>query len=503
MRRRRLVRRPIPIFLTLVALATACDSTSPRGPGAIAVSSIAQSQDNFFEYGISIDDGTPRVAFAGQSLNFTQTGMAHGDHEVSVTGLPAACTGTGAKNVSLRGDDTAAVIFNIACPRVTGDINVTAATTGTDLDQNGYLVLINQTPAAQVPANGTSVVRFLQPGTYTVSLTDVATNCTLPPAQTVTLTAGGTPTVNFAITCAAVGVFKFVTSTAGADRDPDGLLVQIDNGTAVRLPANATTNVRAAIGTRTYSLSDIQPNCSSSATTGTQTLAAGDTVTVNATLTCVAIPMGTVGTTVSDPAADTLANEDNLPIAAYDILGVNARYTPGFLILVVRFNKAVSSPSTEEDAALYGYIDFDVDESAATGRPPLVNIGDFGGSSTQGVDYYLDFFLNDTASAQLVRSPSSTGGGFNGGRVRVRYEGDSLVVQLPLNKIGGDDGKLSVTMLLGVGNRPTDIASNSGQIVVQPPPAVMAARTAVRVREPVTTTPEFARPTPGTWRRKP
>lgn len=500
MRRHRLIRRPIPIFLALVALAAACDSTSPRGPGAIAVSSMAQSQDNFFEYGISIDNGTPRMAFTGQPLNFTQTGMAHGDHQVSVTGLPTACTGTGARNVSLNGDDTAAVIFTITCPRVSGDVTVTAATTGTDLDPNGYLVLINDSPAAQVSSNGTTTLRFLPPGSYSVSLADVAPNCTVPPAQTVTVTAGGTATVNFAVTCAAVGVLKFVTSATGQDRDPDGLLVQIDNGSAARLPANATTNVRVPVGSRTYTLSDIQPNCTTGSTTGTHTVAAGDTVTINADLACTAIPMGTVGSTATDPAADTLPNPSNNSVSSYDILGVTGRYSPGFLVLVVRFNKAVINPSTGAAGAVYGAIDFDVDENSATGKTAFVN--GFGGNSTQGADYFVDLFDSDSVSAQLVRTPSNSGAAFDAGRVRVRYEGDSMVVQLPLNKVGGDDGKMSVTFLHGTLDRPTDIAPNAGQIVVQPATPILAQR-ATLTREAVATTPIFVRQTPGKWGRKP
>lgn len=501
MRRPPLATRSIPAFLALVATAAACDGgTSPRGPGAIAVSSLAQSPDAFFEYGISIDNSTPRMTFVGQLLNFTQTGMAHGAHSVTVTNAPPACTGIGAKSVSLEGDDTAAVIFTISCPRTTGDMNVVVATTGSDFDPNGYLVLINQQPVAVVPVNGSTTVQFITVGTYTVSLADVATNCTAPATQTVTVTAGGAVTVNFAVTCAAVGVLKFVTTASGEDRDPDGLLVQIDNGTAVRIPRTATTNVRVAVGTRTYTLSDIQPNCTTGSTTGTHTLAAGDTVTINATLTCTTIPIGTVGTTATDPAADTLPNSGG-SISSYDILGINGRYTPGFLVMVVRFQKPVMSPHTGAEAALYGYIDFDVDENSGTGKPAFIN--DFGGNSTQGADYYLTFFVNDSVSAQLVRTPSGNGIGFDGGRVRVRYEGDSLVVLLPLNKVGGDDGRMSATMVLGVGERPTDIAPNTGQIVVVPPAPLMAGRAAVRVSEPVTTKPTFIRPTPGKWRPKP
>lgn len=489
----------MPALVSLAAFAIACDATEPRGPGSISVSSVAQSQDDFFEYGITIDGGTPRRAFVGQTVVFTQGGLAHGAHTVAIVDAPPACTGTGTRNVTLRGDDTVAVIFTINCPRTTGDMRVNVTTTGVDFDPNGYLMTFNSQIVTELPTNGSVTFNFIEPGTYTVGLADVAANCTATPQQSVTISSGQLSTVSFTVTCTAVGILRFVNSITGADRDPDGALVTVD-GVSSRVTFGGTTNVRVPAGTRSYSVSDVQPNCTvTGPTTGTHTLAGGDTVTVTLAADCSAIPAGTAGTTtITEAAGDTLPNPSNGP-GAYDIIGMNARYTPGFMILAIRFQKAVQSPATGLASALYGYLEFDIDESGSTGKPAFVN--SFGGNSSQGVDYFLDFFLTDTASTQLVRTPTPSQPFFSGGRVRVRYEGDSLVVIVPLNKLANDDGRMTVTMVLGTGDRPTDIAQNVGEARVQPPAPLLALRGDAQTRVVLDPTPIAPAPTAGKWRR--
>jgi hypothetical protein len=454
------------------------------------------SQDNFFEYGIAIDNGTPTRANVGQVVNFTQNGLAHGNHTVTVVDVPPACTGTAARTVALQGNDTATVAFNIQCPRTTGDVRLNVTTTGSDLDTD-YVLTLNGSPGPVIPANGSVTYTGFPPGTFTFGLLDVETNCAAPPDQQATVVVGQLTTISFAITCAPVAVLRFVSTVTGADRDPDGLLVTVDN-VASRIDAGATTHVRIPIGTRTYTTSDLQPNCNATgATTGTHTVAAGDTVTINLALSCAAIAAGAAGTaTLVEAAGDTTARPAGAP-GGYDILGMKVRYAPGFMILAFRFHKNVLSPATDDIAALYGILEFDVDENASTGGQPFIN--SFGGNSTQGVDYAADFFLTDTASVQLIRTP---GGdiGFDAGLVRVRYDADSLVMFVPLSKLGNDDGKMTVTMVFGTGDRPTDIAPNTGQGTVQPPTPLLAARAGTSGRVVLGQT-RIVLPKPGTWKR--
>lgn len=488
-----------------VLLVPGCDSTAPRGPGAITVSSIAQAPDNFFEYGIAIGKSTPRRAFVGETVLFTQTGLAHGAHEVSLVGVPTNCTGAGARTVNLRGDDTATVAFNITCSRVTGDLRVTVATTGVDLDPNGYLLTANGVIAASLPINGSTTFGFVTPGTYTLGLAGVAANCTASAAQQVTVSAGQLASASFTVTCAAVGVLRFVTSVSGEDRDPDGALVSVDNAPGTRIPLSATTNVRVAAGTRSYALGDVQPNCAiTGPATGTHTFAGGDTVTITLAADCTTIPMGEVGTTHSEASVDTLANEDNNPNPAHDVVTVRGRYTPGFLIVVLRFARSVIPATGQHPGALYGFVELDADENVATGFPePFIN--GYGGSATQGVDYGLLLHQMDSVSMTLVKVNTAPEPAIIAGRVRARFDTDSVVVFLPLNKLN-DDGKLTLTATVGTLDRATDIVPNSGQILLQPPAAPASPLVAARAEHAVIVpaNPErIERPKAGTWKPKP
>ena len=470
--------------LVVAAMVTSCDETAPRGPGSITVAAtLSTLEPLFFEYGVTIDSGTPRQGFPNIPLVFTEHGLAHGRHVVAVTGdLPAACGAKPRKEVDLLGDDTANVILSLQCTRTTGDILVSVATAGTDFDLNGYLVLVDQSPRAVLSPNSSTLISFIQPGSHTVSLSDVAPNCTASGSRNVTLAAGAQGSASFSVTCAAGGILKFVVTTAGADRDPDGPVIQIDNGVTQRLGVSGTTNLRVAVGARTFTITDIQPNCALGGPSGGGgTLAQNDTITINVDITCTAIGMGAVGVTVADPAGDTLANQGSNATPALDVLRITGRYATGFMIVVVRFNRAVTSAITESAGSVYGYINFDVDENVSTGIAPASN--SYGGNATMGSEYFLSLFSTDTASTELVYTPNV--GAFTViGRVRIRFDADSMMVLMPLNKIENDEN-VALTLVIGTEDRPTDVVPNAGTFLLRPPASPSIAASVQLRREPM------------------
>ena len=467
------VHRPLPAVLA-VGLAIACSSTEPKGPGAISVSATANAVDAFFEYGIAIDGGTPRRGFTGQTILFTQGGLSQGAHTVSLVDVPPPCTGDEQRSVNLAGDDTAAVIITINCPRSTGDLRVNVQTTGTEPDPNGYFLTFNGQAVDLIGPNGTIDLTFIPPGVYSIGLADVAANCTAPAAQQANITTGQLTTLNFTVTCGPVGVFRFVTSIAGADRDPDGLLVHVDGDIGTRIPYGATTNVRVATGSRSYALGDVQPNCAvTGPATGTRTFTGGDTLVVTISADCTTFATGTVGSVATDATGDTLNNAGNNPNVAHDVVTVRSRYAPGFLILVIRFGRTVTPYAQSNPGGLVGYVELDIDESSATGQPAFIN--EWGGSATQGVDFALLLHQMDSVSMTAVRVTIDDA--FLAGRVRAVYNADSIVAYLPLNKLS-DDGKLTVTATVGTSDRPTDLVPNTGQILLQPSVPMVALRSA-------------------------
>lgn len=494
------VHRFLPAFLAL-GLAVACSSTEPRGPGAISVSATANAVDAFFQYGVAIDGGTPRRGSSQETILFTQGGLAQGAHTVSLVDVPPACTGDEQRSVNLAGDDTADVIITITCPRTTGDLRVNVQTTGADPDLNGYFVTFNGQPIDIIGPNGTVNLLFIPPGVYSIGLVDVAGNCTAPAAQQANITTGQLTTINFTVTCGAISVFRFVTSIAGVDRDPDGLLVHIDGGFGTRIPYGAATNVRVAAGTREYVLGDVQPNCAvTGPASGTRTFAGGDTLIVTIGADCAALATGTVGSSVADAAGDTLSNPSNDPDPAHDVVTVRARYAPGFLILVLRFGRTVTPYVPQSNpGGLIGYVELDLDESATTGFPAFVN--DFGGSATQGVDFALLLHEMDSVSMTAVRLTNDNF--FSAGRVRAKYDADSIVAYLPLNKLA-DDGKLTLTATLGTTDRPTDLLPNAGQVLLQASSPMVAVRgsSVISLTGPEKAAPGIDYRKAGIWKRK-
>jgi hypothetical protein len=456
-----------PLILLAMAVA-ACDSTAPRGPGSIRITSTATVAEPFTlaSYGIEIDGGTPRIVSAFQPANILVNGLAHGEHRVALTGLPAACSAGGgnSKTVTLNGDDTVLVAFSIVCTRTTGDIRVTTVTTGSDIDPDGYIVQLNQQSRATIGVNSAATVQFVAPGTHTVSLSGVATNCSGGGAQTVTVTAGAQATALFNVSCAAVAYLKVTSSATGTDADPDGVTVRIGQGTPIRVPLG-TTHLRVPVGQVAWTIGDIQPNCTlGGATSGSSTLAANDTVAVTAAESCTAIGYGTATTVTTDVAADTLPNTAGNAVKAHDIIQVTTRYATNWLMLVMRFSRPVGGVGELSPTGVQGYIELDVDENRNTGAVPVSN--SFGGSAQMGADYGVLLFDATSTSVVIARAFSSD---TTTHLVPLAIQGDSIIVRIPLAKLGGDDGNLALTSTVGTIDRPTDIIPNTGVILARQP----------------------------------
>jgi len=102
---------------------------------------------------------------------------------------------------------TATTTFAVSCTATSGNgsLTVTASTTGSNLDPDGYIVSVDGGAASQPIATNGSVTFTGPAGDHTVELSGVAANCTVGGAnpRTVTVPAGGTASTTFAVSCAA------------------------------------------------------------------------------------------------------------------------------------------------------------------------------------------------------------------------------------------------------------------------------------------------------------
>jgi hypothetical protein len=122
----------------------------------------------------------------------------------------SAAVGDNPRAVTISSGQTATVQFAIACvtpPPGTGSVQVTAATSGSSLDPDGYTLQTDGGSPQALTINGSRTVGNLTAGTHTVLLGGIAANCTVAGEnpRSVTVAAEQTATVSFAIACAATG----------------------------------------------------------------------------------------------------------------------------------------------------------------------------------------------------------------------------------------------------------------------------------------------------------
>ncbi|MGZ5384770.1 MAG: hypothetical protein ACXWH0_12380 [Acidimicrobiia bacterium] len=145
-------------------------------------------------------------------------------------------------------------------------LRITTATSGLEIDSDGYTVSIDGQAARAIGLNTTLTINLIATGQHTVELSGVAGNCLVggPNPQTVSVVEGTTTTSAFEITCSSAGAIQIVTTTsaAGGDIDPDGYSLSIDGQAAQPIGANASLTVEGITeGSHTVALSGIAVNC--------------------------------------------------------------------------------------------------------------------------------------------------------------------------------------------------------------------------------------------------
>ena len=195
-------------------------------------------------YSVAVDGGGSQAIGNADSVTFS--GLTAASHSVQLTGLATNCTATNgtSRNVTVTAGDTVRVSFAVNCPTpppTTGNLTVTTTTGGTGSDPDGYTVTVDGASQA-IGVNSTVTFQGLVAGSHSVSLSGIASNCTVSGQnpRTVTVTAGGTQQTNFTITCSAPPnqppVAAFGTPNCNnlsctfnsTSSDPDGTIVRQD-----------------------------------------------------------------------------------------------------------------------------------------------------------------------------------------------------------------------------------------------------------------------------------
>lgn len=265
-------------------------------------------------YTISID-GQPAQPI-GLNATLTVDGIADGPHTVTLSGIAGNC-GIGGQNpqsVSVLSGSTASLSFEITCSSGTGSIQVVTATSGTGTDPDGFALLLDGTDRGSVGMSATSSLTGVTAGSHSIGLTGLAGNCQISGEnpRAVSVPAGGTAQVAFAVSCAApgptTGNLEIVTVTTGPSQDANGYQISLDGGPGQAIGTNTTVrlaNISAVL--HTVELRELAPNC---AVTGNNPLAAavgaGETARVEFRVTC-ASTVGSLRITITGLPAGTAA----------------------------------------------------------------------------------------------------------------------------------------------------------------------------------------------------
>src|SRR5436190_16289893 len=250
----------------------------------------------------------------------TFSGVLEGAHVVQLSGVASNCT-VNTKNplpVTLVGSSTTAT-FSVTCTATTGSLKVTTNTTGSDLDPDGYTVVVDGSQSKAIGINSNVTFSGLSPGDHSVQLNGIAQNCTVGSnPRTVSITVGNTTATTFSVICAATtGTLTVSNSTTGSNLDPDGYTVTVSGpaGTASKTMATNGNVSFANIPPGSYqvTLSGAAANCTvTSANPQTANITPGNTATTSFTVACAAttttgtLSVTTATTGQSQPTGYTL-----------------------------------------------------------------------------------------------------------------------------------------------------------------------------------------------------
>ncbi|NNF42534.1 MAG: hypothetical protein HKN62_05720, partial [Phycisphaerales bacterium] len=184
---------------------------------------------------------------------------------------------------------------------------MTVATTGSDVDADGYTVLLDGENDQAVGANGSVTYSTVEQGAREVSLTDVAANCSVTGTnpRSVTVTAEETAQVMFDVVCVALtGDLTVMTTTTGDDIDADGFMFAVDGGTPQAIGVNESMTIQVSAGARSVELSGVANNCTVSGDNPRMvTVPGGGTASADFSVTCVSTT-GTLVVTTTTTGAD-------------------------------------------------------------------------------------------------------------------------------------------------------------------------------------------------------
>ncbi|HVH68127.1 MAG TPA: PKD domain-containing protein [Gemmatimonadales bacterium] len=327
-------------YTIIAAFGSAADTSAtfdirPPPPGSLTVTTNTSGKDLDPDgYTVAVDDTASKTITTNGTVTFTS--LSPGSHTVVLSGLAANCSVTGgsaSRSVTIQSNGAATLAFNVTCSATTGSITVTTATTGGS-QPSGYTVAVDGGGGSSQPIGASTSVTFsgLTPGSHTVTLTGVPSNCTVAngTSQALNVTAGNDTPASFSISCTALpGDLVVSTHTSGASIPTSSYTVTLDQTTPRSIGTTDNTTFTALTpGNHAVVLSGVPGNCTvTNGTTRMVNVPSGSSATATYDITCTALPGSiTVGTTTTGsnlPSGYTVT----LDAATSQPIGINDNVT--------------------------------------------------------------------------------------------------------------------------------------------------------------------------------
>jgi hypothetical protein len=187
--------------ITRLAFAVTCSPTT--GSVTVRVTTTGSPPDPG-GYIARLNGAEPGRLLAGTD-QATFSGVPVGDHTVSLTGFEPSCRATEGESrpVTVAAGVESELVFEIICPPLTGELEVSASTSGTQPDPDGYGISVDDGGPQLLGINGMLTVPDLLPGIHAVKLTDVSTQCRTEGEnpKSVTIAGGQLAVVRFVVDC--------------------------------------------------------------------------------------------------------------------------------------------------------------------------------------------------------------------------------------------------------------------------------------------------------------
>jgi hypothetical protein len=191
----------------------ACDSATEietGGEGRIRIQIVTVGSDpQSDEYLVTLD-GTRPLSVAPNGST-TYNAVPEGTHVVHLFSLADNCAvsgGTSPRSVQVHGGGSSEITFNVICSApVTGGFRIAVSTTGSQTDDDGYILAVTGTQLRNIAVNAEETYSGLPPGARLITLKDVAEFCKVEGGnpQLYTVVAGKAVLVAIRVGCGRPG----------------------------------------------------------------------------------------------------------------------------------------------------------------------------------------------------------------------------------------------------------------------------------------------------------